>query len=190
MKELVAQAMRDGAVGLSTALIYPPGTYARTDELVELAKVVGRYGGFYSTHMRNESFNVLAAIRESIEIGEKAGIPVHIYHLKAAGQDNWPLMQQAIDLIQSARARGLDVTADIYPYIRNGIGLGSFIHPKHYAAGTPAFLAKLGDPALRASLRKEIETTSDWENWYRHVGRNWDNVLVANVSRPADKRCA
>lgn len=187
MRKIVEQAMKDGAVGFSTALIYPPGTYARTGELVELAKVVGRYGGFYSTHMRNESASVLDAIRESIEIGEKAGIPVHIYHLKAAGEENWPLMQQAIDLIQSARNRGLDVTADIYPYIRNGIGLGSFIHPRHYAAGSQAFLSRLGDPSLRASLRDEIESTSNWENWYRHVGRNWDNVLVANVSRPADK---
>ncbi|MEX2262269.1 MAG: D-aminoacylase [Bryobacteraceae bacterium] len=179
MKEHVAQAMRDGAVGLSTALIYPPGTYAKTAELVELAKVAARFGGFYSTHMRNESAQVLAAIRESMEIGEKAGLPVHIYHLKAAGEENWPLMSQAIDLIRQARARGLDVTADIYPYIRNGIGLGSFIHPRHYAKGAKPFLETLESLEVRAALRREIENTGDWENWYRHVGKNWDNVLVA-----------
>ena len=186
MKELIAQAMRDGAVGFSTALIYPPGTYAKTDELVAIAKVVGQYGGSYMTHMRNESNQVLQAIRESIEIGEKGGIPVHIFHLKAAGEENWPLMKDAIALIQSARDRGQDVTADIYPYIRNGIGLTSFLHPRHYAAGAEPFLKTLSDPQVRASLRQETENTSDWENWYRHVGKNWDSVLV--VSGAGDPR--
>jgi N-acyl-D-amino-acid deacylase len=188
MKELVAQAMIDGAAGLSTALIYPPGTYARTDELVEMAKVAAKYGGFYSTHMRNESSKVLDAIREALDIGRRAGIPVHIYHLKAAGEQNWPLMQKAIDLIAQARADGMDVTADIYPYIRNGLGLGSLIHPRHYAQGSRAFLKTLADPKVRKELRHEIETTSDWENWYRHVGSNWDNVLVAQMPEAGDKR--
>jgi len=188
MEELVAQAMRDGAVGLSTALIYPPGTYAKTDELVALAKVVGKYGGSYMTHMRNESNQVLDAIRETIHIGEVAGIPSHIFHLKAAGEENWPLMKEAIALIQAARDRGLDVTADIYPYIRNGIGLTSFIHPRHYAAGSAPFLKTLSDARVRADLRKEIEDTSNWENWYRHVGKNWDNVLVVGVGRGLDGR--
>jgi N-acyl-D-aspartate/D-glutamate deacylase len=187
MKNLVAEAMRDGAVGLSTALIYPPGTYARTEELVEMAKVVGRYGGVYVSHMRNESFAVLDAIRETIHIGEAAGIPSHVFHLKAAGEENWPLMKDAIALIQSARDRGLDVTADIYPYIRNGIGLGSFIHPRHYAKGAAPFLATLSSRDIRLALRREIETTWDWENWYRHVGRNWDNVLVASVGGSLDR---
>ncbi len=188
MEELVAQAMRDGVVGLSTALIYPPGTYAKTDELVALAKVVGKYGGSYMSHMRNESNQVLDAIRETIHIGEAAGIPSHVFHLKAAGEENWPLMKEAIALIQSARDRGLDVTADIYPYVRNGIGLSSFIHPRHFAAGSEPFLKTLSDARVRGNLRKEIETTSDWENWYRHVGKNWDNVLVVGVSRGLDRK--
>lgn len=188
MKALVDEAMRDGAVGLSTALIYPPGTYAKTDELVAMAQVVGRYGGVYVSHMRNESNQVLEAIRETMHIGEAAGIPSHVFHLKAAGEENWPLMQQAIDLIQSARDRGLDVTADIYPYIRNGIGLSSFLHPRHFGAGTAPFLKTLSDPAVRARLKKEVEETSDWENWYRHVGKNWDNVLVVEVPNGMDKR--
>lgn len=188
MKALVNEAMEDGAVGLSTALIYPPGTYATTEEIVELAKVAARHGGIYLTHMRNESNQVLDAIRESIRIGEEGGLPVHIFHLKAAGEQNWPLMAQAISLIQSARDRGLEVTADIYPYIRNGIGLGSFLHPRHYAAGRTAFLQTLGDRKVREELRREVETTSDWENWYLHVGRNWDNVLIAQVDEGMDKR--
>jgi N-acyl-D-amino-acid deacylase len=188
MREIVAKAMQDGSIGLSTALIYPPGTYAKTEEIIELAKIAAQYGGIYFSHMRNESGQLLEAIQETIRIGEEAHIPVHIYHLKAAGQDNWPLMTKALLLIQSARDRGVDVSADIYPYIRNGIGLGSFIHPKHYAKGAEAFLPTLSDPKVRAELRREIETTWNWENWYHHVGKNWDNVLVVQVPAKVDKR--
>ncbi len=183
MKALVREGMEDGAVGVSTSLIYPPAIYASTDELVALSAVAGEYGGVYFTHMRNESHAVLEAIREALTIGEGAGVPVHIYHLKAAGQRNWPLMDEALALIDSARTAGMDVTADIYPYIRNGIGLGSFLHPRHYARGTGAFLATLGDADLRARLREEVETDPDWENWYQHVGMDWNNVLI--VSAPA-----
>ena len=188
MRALVRQAMEDGAVGVSTSLIYPPAVYARTDELIELARVAGEYGGVYFTHMRNESHAVLDAIREALEIGEGAGVPVHIYHLKAAGQENWPLMAEAIALIDSARTAGMDVTADIYPYIRNGIGLGSFLHPRHYAEGTEAFLATLDDPEVRQALRQEVESTADWENWYRHVGMEWDNVLIESAPESIEQR--
>jgi N-acyl-D-aspartate/D-glutamate deacylase len=188
MKALVRQAMEDGAVGTSTSLIYPPAVYASTEELVELTRVASEFGGVYFTHMRNESHDVLGAIREALEVGSGAGVPVHIYHLKAAGQDNWPLMRQALALIDSARATGMDVTADIYPYIRNGIGLGSFIHPRHYADGTDAFLETLSSPAVRTELRREVETTADWENWYRHVGMDWENVLIVSASADVDAR--
>ena len=181
MKTLVEQAMQDGAVGISTALIYPPGTYAKTEELVALASVAAAHGGVYFTHMRNESGTVVEAIEEALRIGRESGIAVHIYHLKAAGQENWPLMEKAIETIATARNEGLEVTADIYPYIRNGIGLGSFLHPRHYASGEDPFLATLSDPEVRAQLRREVEETSDWENWYRHVGKNWDSVLVSRV---------
>jgi N-acyl-D-aspartate/D-glutamate deacylase len=188
MREIVAHAMQDGSVGLSTALIYPPGTYAKTEEIVELAKVASAYGGVYFSHMRNESGQLLQAIQETIRIGEEAHIPVHIYHLKAAGEDNWPLMAKALSMIQAARDRGVDVSADIYPYIRNGLGLSALIHPRHFANGSEKFLATLPDPKVRGELRKEIETESNWENWYQHVGRNWDNVLVVQVPSGADKR--
>ena len=188
MRELVRRAMEDGAVGLSTSLIYPPAVYASTEELVELAKVAGEFGGIYFTHMRNESAGLLDAIREALTIGSSAGVPVHIYHLKAAGQENWPLMEQALALIDSARAAGMDVTADIYPYVRNGLGLSALIHPRHFTQGSLAFRETLSDPEVRRALRREIESTSDWENWYRHAGMNWDNVLIEDASDPVDQR--
>lgn len=188
MKALVRQAMEDGAVGTSTSLIYPPAVYASTQELIELTRVAGEYGGVYFTHMRNESRAVLEAIREAIEVGAGAGVPVHVYHLKAAGEENWPLMADALALIDSARTAGMDVTADIYPYVRNGIGLGSFLHPRHYAQGTELFLPTLSDPAVRAELRREVETTSDWENWYRHVGMDWGRVLIVSAPDEVDAR--
>ncbi len=186
MQALVREGMEDGAVGVSTSLIYPPAIYASTDELVALSAVAGEYGGVYFTHMRNESHAVLEAIREALTIGDGAGVPVHIYHLKAAGQRNWPLMDEALALIDSARTAGMDVTADVYPYVRNGIGLGSFLHPRHYARGADAFLATLGDPELRARLREEVETDPDWENWYQHVGMDWNNVLIVSASDAVD----
>ncbi len=181
MLRLVEEAMRQGAVGLTTALIYPPGAYAPTEEIIELARVVARYGGVYYTHIRNEGNLLLEALDDAFRVGDEAGLPVHIFHLKAAGEENWPLMEQAIAKIDAARARGLDVTADIYPYIRNGIGLRSFLPPRVYAEGEAAFLASLEDPRVRASLREELETTSDWENWYRHVGFDWDRVLITGA---------
>jgi N-acyl-D-aspartate/D-glutamate deacylase len=188
MKALVRSGMEAGAVGVSIALIYPPAVYASTEEITELARVAAEYGGVYFTHMRNESNTVLEAIREAITIGQGSGAPVHIYHLKAAGQENWPLMPEAIALVDSARAAGMDVTADVYPYIRNGIGLGSFLHPRHYAEGSEAFLSTLGEASVREALRKEVEETSDWENWYRHVGMEWDNVLIVSAPRGGDSR--
>jgi len=186
MKALVDQAMRDGASGLSTALIYPPGNYQTTPELIELAKMVKPYGGFYSTHMRNESNKLLNSIEESIAIGKGAGIPVQIYHLKAAGVRNWPLMQKAVDQITAARVAGIDVTADIYPYVRNGIGLGSFVPPQSYAHGPDAFYKTLSDPKVRANLRKVVETDRSWENWYDHVGQDWNNVQITDDALGAD----
>ena len=187
MKALVAEAMEDGVFGLATSLIYPPATYASTEELIELAKVAAQYNGAYFSHMRNESHGVLTALEEAIRIGEQAGVPVHIYHLKAAGQDNWPLMEAALARIAQARKNGLDITADVYPYIRNGIGLGSFIHPRHYAQGAADFLPLLSDPEVRQQLQREIEETYDWENWYRHVGSNWGNVLIVRASPEENK---
>ena len=183
MKSLVREAMQAGAIGLSTALIYPPAVYASTQEIAELARVAGEYGGTYYTHMRNEGDRLLEAIDEALAIGKTAGTPVHIFHLKAAGQANWPKMDQAIARINAARASGQQVTADIYPYIHNGLGLEAFLHPRHSGQGTEVLHRKLNDPAIRAEMRRELETLGGWENWFRHIGSDWDNVILGQVRR-------
>jgi N-acyl-D-amino-acid deacylase len=185
MKGLVREAMEAGAIGLSTALIYPPAVYASTVEISALARVAGEFGGTYYTHMRNEGDRLLEAIDEALAIGKSAGTPVHIFHLKAAGQANWPKMDQAIARIKAARASGQQVTADIYPYIHNGLGLEAFLHPRHSAQGTEALHRKLDDPATRAEMRRELETTGGWENWFRHIGSNWDNVILGQIRAKA-----
>lgn len=181
MRQLVREAMEAGAIGVSTALIYPPAVYARTEEIAELAKVVGEYGGGYYTHMRNEGDLLLEAIDEALDIGRSGKTPVHIFHLKAAGRHNWGKMQLAIAKLKAARAEGQQVTADIYPYINNGLGIAAFIHPRHFSDGRSHFIGRLGDATYRDEIRKEMETTSGWENWYRHVGNDWDRVVVGQA---------
>ncbi|NLF72099.1 MAG: D-aminoacylase [Candidatus Anammoximicrobium sp.] len=182
MKDLVREAMEAGAVGLSTALIYPPATYARTEELVALAKVAGEHGGRYFTHMRNEGDQLLEGLEEALQIGLAAGAPVHVFHLKAAGQENWGKMELALARINKARAAGQQVAADIYPYINNGLGLRSFVHPRHFAQGHGPFLSRLADPATRAAIRREMESEPGWENWFRHVGYDWNRVVLGSMS--------
>ena len=185
MEAHVREAMEAGAIGVSTSLIYPPAVYAPTDEIVALATVAGSYGGRYFTHMRNEGDRLLEAIDEALLIGERAGTPVHIFHLKAAGRDNWPKMAQALARIEAARASGRQVGADIYPYLNNGLGIESFIHPRHSAEGHAALLRTLDDPAARAAIRREMEDEGGWENWYRHIGRDWENVVLNGIRHPS-----
>lgn len=184
MKGLVREAMEAGAIGLSTSLIYPPAVYAPTDEIVALDRVVAAYGGRYYTHMRNEGDRLVEAIDEALAIGKAAGTPVHIFHLKAAGRANWPKMEQAIAKIKGARESGQVVAADIYPYINNGLGLRALIHPRHSAEGAAGLKARLADPAARAEIRREMEDRPDWENWYRHVGSDWDKVVIGALAVP------
>lgn len=185
MRTHVREAMDAGAIGLSTALIYPPAVYAEIEELQALAAVAGESGGRYFTHMRNEGDRLLDAVDEALEIGRVAGTPVHIFHLKAAGRHNWGQMQQAIARIQAARAAGRQVTADIYPYINNGLGIAAFIHPRHFAEGEARLISRLDDAEFRAEIRRELETTDGWENWFRHVGHDWNRVVIG---RAGDRR--
>jgi len=190
MGELVAEAMQAGAIGVSTALIYPPAVYATTDEIASLAAVAGRYGGSYYTHMRNEGDRLEEAIDEALEIGRRGKTPVHIFHLKAAGRQNWGKMQLAIAKIKAARAAGEQVTSDIYPYINNGLGIAALIHPRHSSEGHQRLIGKLDDPTIRAEMRTEMETTAGWENWYRHVGRDWSKIIIGQTADPRYKSLA
>lgn len=182
MQDLVREAMEAGAIGVSTALIYPPAVYARTEEITALASVAADFGGRYYTHMRNEGDLLLEAIDEALLIGRDSGAPVHIFHLKAAGKQNWGQFNEAIAKIERARRSGQQVTADIYPYINNGLGLAAFIHPRHFANGHAQLIRRLDDPGLRDEIRKEMETSDGWENWYRHTGRDWNKVIIAHTS--------
>jgi N-acyl-D-aspartate/D-glutamate deacylase len=184
MKALVREAMEAGAIGLSTSLIYPPAVYASTDEIIALARVAGASGGRYYTHMRNEGDRLLEAIDEALAIGKAAGTPVHIFHLKAAGRANWPKMEQAIARIKGARESGQVVGADIYPYINNGLGLTALIHPRHSADGAAGLRRRLDDADWRAAIRREMETEGNWENWFRHVGGDWERVVLGALAEP------
>jgi N-acyl-D-amino-acid deacylase len=132
--------------------------------------------------MRNEGDRLLEAIEEALEIGKQAGTPVHIFHLKAAGRQNWGKMAQAIARIQAARFAGQSVTADIYPYINNGLGIAAFIHPRHFTEGRDRLRRRLDDRGLRTTIRREMESLKGWENWYRHVGFDWDKVIVGGMT--------
>ena len=178
MKDLAREAMQAGAIGVSSALIYPPAVYAQPREITALAAVAGEYGGGYFTHMRNEGDRLLEAVEEALLIGKEAKTPVHIFHLKAAGKANWGKMPHAIELIKNARASGQRITADIYPYINNGLGIAALIHPRHFVKGHAALVQNLNDPKLRNQIRQEMETTGGWENWYRHAGSDWNRIVI------------
>lgn len=162
MRKVVDEAMRDGALGVSYALIYPPEAYARTDELIEVCRVVAGHGGVYATHIRSESDRLLEAIDEALEIGREAQVPVEIYHLKASGRRNWSRMAAAIEKITEARANGQDVTADMYPYPAGGTGLTSVLPP--WVAADGKLFENLQDASVRARVREEVlHPGGDWE---------------------------
>jgi dihydroorotase/N-acyl-D-amino-acid deacylase len=156
MRAHVAAAMEQGAMGLSSGLIYAPASYATTEEVIELAKVAARYGGGYASHIRSEGDRLVEAVNEAIRIGEEGGTWVQVHHLKASGRPNWGKMPQAVAAIEAARARGVDVTADQYPYPASGTGLDAVIPNWAHAGGTDSLLARLADPVTRARLRAEL----------------------------------
>ncbi|HET9282202.1 MAG TPA: D-aminoacylase [Candidatus Angelobacter sp.] len=185
MKALVAQAMQQGALGISTALIYPPGFYAKTDELIELAKVAAQYGGVYATHMRSEGLNEVAAVREALRIGQEAHIPVEIFHLKVSGKSRAGRMIDIVRMIQEARDSGQDVTADMYPYLAGATALASSLPPWVADGGTDKLLERLRDPAVRQRIKTEMSATGDrtWENLYLDAG-GAPGVMVSSVVNP------
>lgn len=189
MKSLVETAMKAGALGISTALIYPPASYSKTEQLIELAKVAGQYGGVYSSHVRGEGKELVESINEAIKIGEKGGLPVEIYHLKAAYQPGWgTLMRQAGETIEKARARGLDVAADMYLYTAGGTSLSAVIPAWASEGGNEKLFERLKDPATRARLKNEIKTESPgWWNIVEASG-GWDKVIVVSIANAENKR--
>jgi dihydroorotase/N-acyl-D-amino-acid deacylase len=188
MKLHVARAMESGAFGLSSSLIYPPASFSDTHELVELAKVAAKYGGIYASHIRNEAEGIIPALKEAETIGEEAGVPVEIWHLKAAGRQNWGRMKEIIAEIDSARARGIDMTADIYPYPAAATGLAASLPPTASEGGVAKLVARLKDPAERDRIRKEVENPSGgWESLFHNVGGP-EGVLVVGVATPANKK--
>lgn len=182
MKALVAQAMEAGAMGITTALIYPPSAYHKAENLIELSKVVAGYGGMYASHIRDESSQFLGAVSEAIRIGEESGAAVEIFHLKAAYYPNWGSdMQKALNLMQSARDRGVNVAADLYPYTAGGTGLEITAPNWVYAKGVEQAIKWLNDPAMRERMKKELEAgpTPQWTNLV-HSSGGWKNVVLAN----------
>jgi N-acyl-D-amino-acid deacylase len=171
MQGLVRQAMREGALGVSSALIYAPATYAHTDELVALASEAGRCGGIYITHMRSEGDRLLEAVDETISIARRSGAPAEIYHLKAAGKSNWSKLDQVIDKVNAARAGGIRVTADMYTYTAGATGLDAMMPPWVRAGGLEAWIERMKDPVNRARLEREMEDSqAGYENLYLKAG--------------------
>jgi N-acyl-D-amino-acid deacylase len=170
MKGLVRDAMKDGAVGVSTALEYAPAPYAKTEELIALATEAGKFGGIYSTHMRNESDSVLDSIDEALRIGREARVPVEIWHIKVAGKNNWGRMPEVVAKINAARAAGADVTADTYAYAAWYNDFSAFIPAWAHEGGSAKLVERLKDPTTRERIRKDLLTPSkDWDNEWQEI---------------------
>ncbi len=180
MKALLDEAMTDGALGMSSLLMMPPGSLATTDDLVELCKVVKKHGGVFSSHIRSEGLDVFASVKQVIEVGERAGVPVDIIHIKIADEKLWGKMKDVIALIEAARARGVNVQANVYPYTRGNNNLASIIPPWAHEGGTAKMLERLKDAKQRERLKTDIAKGIDgWYNHYTAVGGDWSRMLVS-----------
>jgi len=186
MEAMVDHAMRDGAFGLSSALIYPPGSFATTNELIALARVAAKYRGRYVSHVRGESFNLFKALDEAVRIGREAGLPVVIFHLKVAARANWGRMGEAVAQLIKAEQSGLNVSATMYPYTAGATGLAAALPLWVQEGGREKMLERLKDPRVRTRARREIETTIDgWENLL--LGSGFDGIQIASVPQNADQ---
>jgi N-acyl-D-amino-acid deacylase len=188
MRALVRDAMRDGAVGLSTSLMYAPAPYAKTEEIIALAAEASHFGGIYATHMRNESDSALESIDEAVRIGREAHIPVEIWHFKIAGKKNWGRMPELIARVNQARASGVDVEADTYAYTAWFNSMSAFVPAWAHDGGDAKLIERLRDPAIRARVRKEMETpSSEWDNEWDEIGGPQD-VMIGVVQNPELKK--
>ena len=188
MRALVREAIRDGAVGLSTSLMYAPAPYAKTDEIIALAAEASKSGGIYATHIRNESDSVLESIDEAVRIGREAHIPVEIWHFKSAGKKNWGRMPELVARVNQARAAGVDVEADTYAYTAWFNSMSAFVPAWAHDGGDAKLIERLRDPAVRARIRKEMETPSkDWDNEWDEISGPQD-VMIGVVQNPELKQ--
>ena len=189
MRAIVDTAMRGGAMGMTTALIYPPSSYTTTGELVELARVVAAHGGTYASHIRDEGRGVVGAVNELIEIAERAGLPGEVFHLKVAYKPGWGVLMDSVRrTVEAARARGVDVAADMYLYTAGGTGLEATIPAWAHEGGADSLRARLADPQVRARLKREIVTGSPgWWNIVEAAG-GWDRVVLVNARNPANAK--
>lgn len=187
MRDLVRNAMKEGALGVASSLMYPPGSFANTDELIALSKVAAEYGGMYISHMRDEGAKMLEAIEELLTIAREANIRAEIYHLKSSGQSNWHLFDEAVALVERARAEGLDITADVYTYPAGATGLNASIPPWVQEGGFEASIERMKDSASRERIAAEMLVESeDWENIYKGAGSP-DNILLTGFKNDALK---
>jgi len=181
MRQLVASTMEQGAFGLTNAIEATCG-YAKTDELIELAKVVSRYGGIYATHVRGEGDTILGSVREAIEIGEKANVPVEIFHLKVAGKNNWGRMPKVVVLIETARARGVDINANQYPYIAANHPMLPLLPPWALEGGVDKTMERLRDPQLRSRMKRDIENgMRGWDDNKVQQSGGWQGVVIGGM---------
>lgn len=187
MQELVREAMRDGALGVGSSLIYAPAFYANTEELIALARAAGEFGGAYISHMRSEGNRLLEAVEELITIARAARVPAEIYHLKAAGSDNWPKLDRVIERVERARSEGLRITANMYTYTAGSTGLDASMPPWVHEGGHDAMVRRLEDPRIRARLVTEMSTPTDaWENLLLAAGSP-DRVLLVGFRQDSLK---
>jgi N-acyl-D-amino-acid deacylase len=188
MQSLVKQAMQEGAMGVSTSLMYPPDSFAKTEELIALCKIASEYNGMYISHMRSESNKINAALAELITIAKQADIPAEIFHFKVAGKDNWPQMDSVINQVQSARKQGLKITADMYTYIASATGLTASFPPSLQDGGFDKLRQRLRDPVIRAKMVKAMHTNAtDWDNAYYSAGSP-KNVLLLSFKQDSLKK--
>ena len=186
MRGLVRQAMEEGAMGVGSSLIYPPATFAETDELVALVTEAGKCSGMYISHMRSEGDRLVESVDELIDISRRSGAPAEIYHLKQAGRANWGKLDQVIAHVEAARAAGLRITADMYTYTAGGTGVAASMPPWVQDGGTDAMLKRLKNPATVARIKREmLNPGSNWENLYYHAGP--DGIRLASVAEPSLK---
>lgn len=187
MRTIVREAMEDGALGVASSLMYPPGLFAKTDELITLSEVAAEYGGMYVSHMRDEGAQMIEAIDELLTIAREANIRAEIYHLKSSGQPNWHLFDKAVQMVEDARAEGLEITADVYTYPAGATGLNVTVPPWVQEGGFDASIERMKDPAIREQIIKEMNTPSDeWENMFLMSGTP-DNILLVNFKNEALK---